>query len=90
MLVFTFLLYSGLNQMIFLFSCFWLLVVFLLAWYLSLCLPLNLSKASWYCVTESLKISHNEDNDESWDSIDTGCCLIIDGGLLDSVFMFFI
>ena len=90
MLVFTFLLYSGLNQMIFLFHCSLLLVSFILAWYLSLCLPPNLFKVSWYGVTESLKISPDEDNDESWDLIEVGGCLIIDGGLLDSVFMYLV
>ena len=58
MLVFTFLLCGGLNQMMFLSRCFLSLVVFIhLAWYLSLCLYPDLSKALWYGVTESLKIS---------------------------------
>ena len=90
MLVFTFLLYGGLNQMMFLFRCFLLLAVFTFAWYLSLCLNPDLSKASWYGVTESLKISYEEDNNESRDSIESGSCLMIDGGWLDSVFMYFI
>ena len=89
-LVFTFLLYGGLNQMMFLFRCFLLLAVFIFAWYLSLCLYPDLSKASWYGVTESLKISSEEDNNESRDSIESGSCLMIDGGWLDSVFMYFI
>ena len=70
MLVFTFLLYGGLNQMMFLFRCFLLLAVFTFAWYLSLCLYPDLSKASWYGVTESLNISSEEDNNESRDSIE--------------------
>ena len=90
MLVFTFLLYGGLNQMMVLFHCFLFLALFIFAWYLSLCLYPDLSKASWYGVTESLKISSEEDNDESQDSIESGSCLMIDGGWLDSVFMYFI
>ena len=78
MLVFTFLLYGGLNQMMFLFRCFLLLAVFIFAWYLSLCLYPDLSKTSWYGVTESLKISSEEDNNESRDSIESGSCLMID------------
>ena len=65
MLVFTFLMYGGLNQMIFLFCRFLLLAVSIFAWYLSLCLYPDLSKASWYGVTESLKIFSVEDNYES-------------------------
>ena len=57
MLVLTFLLYGGLNQMIFLFCCFLLLAVSIFALYLSLCLYPDLSKASWYGITKSLKIS---------------------------------
>ena len=90
MLVFTFLLYGGLNQMMFLFRCFLLLAVFIFAWYLSLFLYPDLSKASWYGVTESLIISSEEDNNESRDSIESGSCLMIDNGWLDSVFMYFI
>ena len=90
MLVSAFLLYGGLNQMIFLFRCFLLLTVFTFGWYLSLCLYPDLSKASSYGITESLKISSEEDNDECQDSIEIGsCCLIINGGWLDSVFMYF-
>ena len=86
--VFTFLLYGGLNQ-IFLF-CFLLLAVSTFALYLSLCLYPDLSKASWYGITESLKISSEEDNDESWDSMESGSCLMIDGGWLDSMFIYFV
>ena len=68
--------------MIFLFRCFLLLAASLFALYLSLCLYLDLSKVSWYGTTESLKISSEEDNDESQDSIESGSCLIIDGGWL--------
>ena len=74
----------------FLFCCFLLVAVFIFAWYLSLCLHLDLSKISWYVVTDWLKISSEEDNDESQDSIDNGTCLMIDGEWLDSVFMYFI
>ena len=90
MLVFTILLYGGLNQMMFLFRCFLLLAVFIFAWYLSLCLYPDLPKASWYGVTESLKISSEEDNNESRHSIESGSCLMINGGWLDSVFMYYI
>ena len=91
MLVFTFLLYAGLNQMIFLFRCFLLLAVSIFAWYLSLCLYPDLSKTSWYGVTESLKIFSVEDNDKSRDSIENGSCLeAIDVGYLDSMFVYFI
>ena len=90
MLVFTFLLYGGLNQMMFLFRCSLLLAVFIIAWYLSLCLYPDLSKASWYGVTQTLKISSEEDNNESRDSIESGSYMMIDGGWLDSVFMYFI
>ena len=90
MLVLTFLLYGGLNQMIFLFRCFLLLAVSIFALYLSLCLYPDLSKASWYGVTESLKISSEEDNDESRDLMQSGSCLMINGGLLDSMFIYFI
>ena len=69
MLVFTFLLYGGLNQTMFLFRCFLLLAVFIFAWCLSLCLYPDLSKASCCWVTESLKISSEEDNDESRDFV---------------------
>ena len=88
MLVFMFLLYGGLNQTMFL--CFLLLSVLIFAWYLSLCLYPDFSKASWYGVTDYLKISSEEDNNESRDSIESGSCLITDGGWLDSVFMYFI
>ena len=80
MLVLTFLLYGGLNQMIFLFRCFLLLAVSIFALYLSLCLYPDLSKASWYGIAELLKISSEEDNDESQDSMESRSCLIIDGG----------
>ena len=90
MLVFTFLPYGGLNQMIFLFRYFLLLAVSIFAWYFSLCLYPDLSKASWYGVTESLKIFSENDNDESRDSIESGSCLMINGGWLDSMFMYFI
>ena len=89
MLVFTFLLYGELNQAMFLFQCFLLLAVFIFTWYLSLRLYPDLSKASWYGVTELLKIFSEENNDESWDLIESGSCLMIDGGWLDSVFMYF-
>ena len=52
----------------FLFCCFLLLLVFIFAWYLSLCFYPHLSKASWDGVTESSA----EDNDESRDSIEIG------------------
>ena len=74
----------------FLFRCFLLLVVFIFAWYLSLCLHPDLSRESWHGITASLKNSSEEDNDESRDSIEIGSCLIRDGGWLDSVFMYFI
>ena len=90
MLVSTFLLYGGLNQIIFLFRCFLLLAVSIFALYLSLCLYPDLSKASWYGITESLKISSEEDNDESRDSMESVSCLMIDGGWLDSMFIYFI
>ena len=67
-----------------------MLAVSVFAWYLSLCLCPDLSKASWYGVTESLKISSEEDNDESQDSIESRSCLMIDGGWLESVFMYYI
>ena len=41
-------------------------------------------------ITASLKIPSEEHNDESGDTIEIGCCLIVDGGWLDSVFMYFI
>ena len=90
MLVFMFLLYGGLTQMMFLFRCLWLLLVFIFVWYLSLCLYLDLSKASWHQVKESLKISSEKNNDKSRDWIEIGSCLIIKGGWLDTVFMYFI
>ena len=62
--------------MMFLFRCFLLLVAFIFAWYLSLCLHPDLAQASWCGVTESFQISSVEDNDESRDSIETGRCLI--------------
>ena len=80
MLVLTFLLYGGLNQMIFLFRFFLLLNVSIFALSLSLCLYPDLSKASWYGITESLKISSEEDNDESGDSMKSEIFLMIDGG----------
>ena len=70
MLVFMFSLYGGWNQMIFFLRCFLFLAVSIFALYLSLCLYSDLSKASWYGVTESLKISSEEDNDESRDSFE--------------------
>ena len=63
----------------FLFRRFLLLAAFIFALYLSLCLYPDLSKASWYGITESLKISSEEDNDESRDSMERGSCLMIDG-----------
>ena len=86
-LVFTFLLYGELNQMMFLFRCLLLLVVFMFAWYLSLCLYPHLSKASWYGRIASLKISAETDNDESRDLIEIGSCLIIDVFYLIIFFM---
>ena len=65
--------------MIFLFRCFLLLAVSIFALYLSLCLYPDLPKASWYGIKESLKISSEEDNDESRDSMESGSCLMIDG-----------
>ena len=88
MLVFIFLLYGGLTQMMFLFRCLWLLLVFIFICYLSLCLYLDLSKASWYQVKESLKISSEKNNDKSRDWIEIGSYLIIKGGWLDTVFMY--
>ena len=78
--------------MMFLSRCFLSLVVFIhLAWYLSLCLYPDLSKALWYGVTESLEISSEKDNDESLDSIEIGSCLMIDNGVwLDSVLMYIV
>ena len=90
MLVFTFLLYGGLNQMIFLFRCFLLLAVSMSALYLSLCLYPDLSKAYWYGITKSLKISSEKDNDENQGSMESGSCLMIDGGWLDPMFIYFI
>ena len=90
MLVLTLSLYGGLNQMILLFGCFLLLAVSVFALYLSLCFYPDLSKTYWYGITESLKISLKEDNDESRDSMESGSCLIIDGGWLDSIFIYFI
>ena len=80
-LVFTFLLYSGLNQVIFVFLCFLLLAVSISALYLKLFLYPDLSKESWYCITESLKIPSEDDNEESRDSTESGTCLMIDGNL---------
>ena len=68
--------------MIFFFRCFLLLAVSTFALYLSLCLYPDISKASWYGITESLKISAEDDNDESRDSMESGSCLIINGGWL--------
>ena len=90
MLVFMFLLHSGLNQMIFLFRCCLLVAVFIFASYLSLWLYRDLPKAFRYGITESLKISSEEDNDESRDSIESRICLMIDGGWLDLMFIYFI
>ena len=90
MLVLTLLLYGGLNQMIFFFRCFLLLAVFIFALYSSLCLYPDLSNSSWYGITESLKISSEEGNDESQDLMESGSCLMIDGGWLDSMFIYFI
>ena len=82
MLVLTLLLYGGLNRMIFLFRWFLLLAVSIFNLYLSLWLYHDLSKASCYGATESLKISSEEDNAESRDSMESGGCLMIDGGCL--------
>ena len=76
--------------MIFLFRWFLLLAVSMFAWYFSLCLHPDLSKVSWYTVTESLEISSEEDNDECRDSIESVSYLMIDDGWLDSIFMYFI
>ena len=75
MLVFTFLLCGGLNQMIFLFCCFLLLALSIFTLYLSLSFYPDLYKASWYGITESLKISSDGNNDESRESIESGICL---------------
>lgn len=69
---------GGLNQIIFLFCRFLLFDIFIFAEYLSLCLYTDFCKASWYWVTESLKISYDEDNDECRDLIEIGSFLIID------------
>ena len=76
--------------MMFLFCFFLLLLIFTFAWYMSLRLYPNLSTASWYWVRKSLKISSEEDNLESRDLIEIGSCLIVDGGWLDSIFVYFI
>ena len=81
---------GGLKLMMFLFCRLLLLAVFIFAWYLRLCLYPDLSKASWYGVTEFLKISSEENNDESQDSIKSRSCLMIDSGWLDSKLMYFI
>ena len=86
MLVFTFLLYCGLKQMMFL-CCFLLLGVSIFTLYLSLCLYPDLSKASWDGTT---KISSEEDNVESRDLMESGSYLMIDGGWLDSMFIYFV
>ena len=112
MLVFTFLLYDELIQMMFHFRCFFVVsFIYIFLYYvfavrrvdsndvlfslffccpLYVCLHPDLSKAFWYGVTESLKISSEKDNDESRDSIESRSCLIIDGGWLwlDSIFMY--
>ena len=82
MLVFTFLLYGGYKQVMLVFLCFLLLVVFIFAWYLGFWLYPDFSEASCYGITELLKISSEEDNDESRDLIEIGSCLITDVGLL--------
>ena len=51
---------------------------------------LDLSKASWYGITDSLKISFEEDNDESRDSMESGSFLMIDGWWLGPMFIYFI
>ena len=89
-LVVIFLLYVGLNQMTLLFPCFLLLGVFLFAWYLSLCLYPDWCKMSLQGVTEPLKISSEQDNGENRDQLESGSCLMINGGWLDSMFMYFI
>ena len=61
-LVFTFLLYDGLDQIMFLFRCFLLLVAFIIACYWGVCLYLELSNASCYRVTVSMNISLDEDS----------------------------
>ena len=76
--------------MMFLFCFFLLLLIFTFAWDMSLRLYPNLSTASWYWVRKSLKISSEEDNLESRDLIEIGSCLIVDGGWLDSIFVYFI
>ena len=88
MLVLTFLLYSGLNQMIFLFRCFLLLTVSIFALYLSLCLYPDLSKASWYGITELLKISSDGNNDESQELIDSRSCLKLVSTIFYQIFIF--
>ena len=82
-------LHGGLNQMIFLAVTFVVSSIYI-SLVLELCMNPDLSKASWYGVTETLKISSEEDNNESRDSIDSGSCLMIDGGWLDSRFMYLI
>ena len=90
MLVCTLLLCIELNQTMCLFLCFLLLTVFIYVCYLKLCLYADMPKASWYGVTESLKISSEEDNYESRDLMQSRSCLMINGGLLDSMFIYFI
>ena len=72
----------------FLLRCFVLLAVFIFAGYLSLRLHHDLSKASWYKVTESWKISCEEYKDESRDSIESGGCLMIGGVFYLNIFFF--
>ena len=67
MLFCALLLCIGLNQTMCLFLCFLLLTVFICACYLKLYLYPNMPKASWYRVTESLKISSEEDNHKNRD-----------------------
>ena len=88
MLVFTFLLYSGLNQMIFLFCCFFMLALSMFTLYLSLCLCPDLSKASWYGITDLLKISSDGDNDESQELIDSRSCLKLVSTIFYQFFIF--
>ena len=72
------------------FSLFFVTSCIYIYFVLELCFYPHLSKASWYEITESLKISSEEDTWESRDSIESGSSLMTDGGWLDSMFIYFI
>ena len=78
----------GWTKWYFFFVVFFMLALSMFTLYLSLCLCPDLSKASWYGITDLLKISSDGDNDESQELIDSRSCLKLVSTIFYQFFIF--